>query len=47
MSILVFDSLDYMRMLEAAGFTRQQAESQADALRQGLKQYDEAGDCVP
>ena len=42
MTTLTFDSLDYTRKLEAGGFTRQQAESQADALRQVLQRYDEA-----
>ena len=39
MSALTFDSLEYMRKLEAGGFTRQQAESQADALRQVLERH--------
>ncbi|MBO4335165.1 MAG: hypothetical protein J5846_04945 [Desulfovibrio sp.] len=30
----IFDSLSYARKMEAAGFTRQQAEAQADALRE-------------
>ena len=30
----IFDSLIYARKMEAAGFTRQQAEAQADALRE-------------
>ncbi|MBR4852991.1 MAG: hypothetical protein IKV01_05230, partial [Clostridia bacterium] len=30
---------EYMRKLEAGGFTRQQAESQADALRQVLERH--------
>ena len=29
----IFDSLSYARKMEAAGFTRQQAEAQADAPR--------------
>ena len=41
MTPLTFDSLDYTRKLKAGGFTRQQAESQADALRQVLQRYDE------
>lgn len=32
MSSLVFNSLEYARRLEAAGFTRQQAETQANIL---------------
>ena len=43
MSTLAFDSLEYTRMLEAGGFTRQQAESQADALRQVLERHAESG----
>lgn len=32
MSSLVFNSLEYARRLEASGFTRQQAETQANIL---------------
>ncbi len=42
MSMAAFDSIGYMRKLEEAGVPRQQAETQADALRQVLGQYDEA-----
>ena len=39
MSTLTFDSLEYMHKLEVGGFTRQQAESQADVLRQVLERH--------
>ena len=53
MTSITFDSLGYVKKLEAAGFTRQQAEAQADALREqteaqaaalqkALDKYDEA-----
>ena len=53
MTSITFDSLGYVKKLEAAGFTRQQAEAQADALREqteaqaaalqkALDRYDEA-----
>lgn len=42
MGAVTFDSLEYTRRLEAGGFTRQQAESQADALQKVLERYDEA-----
>lgn len=53
MTAIPFDSLGYVKKLEAAGFTRQQAEAQADALREqteaqaavlqkALDKYDEA-----
>lgn len=32
MSVIVFDSLEYAKRLEAAGFTREQAEIQAEML---------------
>lgn len=52
-ALISFDSLDYARKLEQAGFTRQQAEVQANAIRQqteaqsaalqkALDKYDEA-----
>ncbi len=31
---LIFDSLSYVKKMESAGFTRQQAEVQAEALRE-------------
>ena len=34
MPAATFDSLGYAKRLEAAGFTRQQAETQADAMRE-------------
>ena len=34
MTTLTFDTLAYARKFEEAGFTRQQAEAQADAMRQ-------------
>ena len=42
MSAAAFDSIGYMRKLEAAGVPRQQAETQADVLRQAFERYDEA-----
>lgn len=42
MSAATFDALGYMRRLEESGVPRQQAETQADALRQVLEKYDEA-----
>ena len=42
MSATTFDSIGYMRRLEESGVPRQQAETQADALRQVLERYDEA-----
>ncbi len=54
MTTLTFDTLAYARKFEEAGFTRQQAEAQADAMRQqaevqvsalreAIEKYDEAG----
>lgn len=54
MTTLTFDTLACARKLEEAGFTRQQAEAQADAMRQqaevqasalreAIEKYDEAG----
>jgi len=34
MATITFDSLGYAKKLEAAGFTREQAEVQANALRE-------------
>lgn len=34
MTAIPFDSLGYVKKLEAAGFTRQQAEAQAELLRE-------------
>ena len=42
MSMAAFDSIGYMRKLEASGVPRQQAEVQADTLRQALERVDEA-----
>ena len=42
MSAVAFDSIGYMRKLEESGVPRQQAETQADTLRQVLEQYDES-----
>ena len=42
MTTLTFDSLGYVRKLEEAGFTRQQAEVQAEALRQQAEMQAEA-----
>ncbi len=43
MTTLTFDTLACARKLEEAGFTRQQAEVQASALREAIEKYDEAG----
>ena len=43
MTTLTFDTLACARKLEEAGFTRQQAEAQADAMREANEKYDEAG----
>ncbi len=37
MTTTTFDSLGYVRKLEEAGFTRQQAEAQAEAMREQLE----------
>lgn len=37
MTTTTFDSLGYVRKLEEAGFTRQQAETQAEAMREQLE----------
>lgn len=42
MGAVTFDSLEYTRRLEAGGFTRQQAESQAEALKLVLEGFDDA-----
>ena len=42
MPAVTFDPVGYMRKLEESGVPRQQAETQADTLRQVLEQYDEA-----
>ena len=42
MSALAFDSIGYMRKPEESGVPRQQAEIQADALRQVFERYDDA-----
>ena len=42
MTATTFDTLGYVKALEEAGFTRQQAEAQATAILGVLRQYDEA-----
>lgn len=41
MTTITFDTLEYARKLENAGFTRQQAEVQADALKKFALELDE------
>ena len=41
MPTVTFDTLGYVKKLEAAGFTRQQAETQATAFREFTELYEE------
>ena len=42
MTTVTFDALGYFEKLKAAGFTEEQAKTQAAALQKALDKYDEA-----